>query len=267
MTEPTSVVKYSFVIPTYNRAELVLSSVHSALEWLGPHQDGEIIVVDNASQDGSVERLKSEFSAELARGTLQIIVHHQNSGVIRSKNDGGHAARGRWLIYLDSDDLINPSQATTMRAQLDLLEDSPIVFFRCEDIKTGKLIGEGQIAPARMELSQYLNESIYSECLPVVRRDVFGRFPYDESLDGWEGITYARILRDVGPLTVSPIVARRYRTDGDDRLTSRRGLKKRARSMARGHWVLLLEFWGVLTPRRRLSQGAKILYYYAWALS
>jgi glycosyltransferase involved in cell wall biosynthesis len=260
-------IRYSFVIPTYNRANLVISSVQSALAWLGHNPDGEIIVIDNASQDGTVARLEAVFAQEISHDLVRVLAQQRNGGVIRSKNIGGRTARGRWIIYLDSDDLIKPTEAAAMRAALSTFESAPIVFFRCEDIQTGELIGIAQSHPTELSLREYLNDKRYAECLPVLRKDIFDRFPYDESLDGWEGLTYARILQAEGPIIVSPIIARRYRSEGADRLTSPQGLKRRARSMARGHWLMLWKYGSFLSLSSRFRQIAKVAYYHFRSLT
>jgi glycosyltransferase involved in cell wall biosynthesis len=255
-------VNFSFVIPTFNRASLVLQTIRSALDWLEGQEDGEIIVVDDASTDGTVACILQVFSAEMASGKLKLLQQTQNLGVIKAKNLGGDAACGQWIIFLDSDDLMARGTQGAMRMAFIEFAHVPALFFRCEELENSKLIGAAQSVVNELTLRSYLNFSAHAECLPVIRKDIFRRYRYDESLNGWEGITYARILRDVGAFNVIPIIARRYRTTGDDRLSSRQGLRQRAESMSRGSSIILREFFPYLTFQRKVGQITRMAYYW-----
>jgi glycosyltransferase involved in cell wall biosynthesis len=96
-TTPT----FSVVIPTFNRAELLRRSCDSVLAqtWL----DFELIVVD----DGSTDETAAVVGA-LADGRVRYI-HCEHRGVSATRNEGAHSAHGRYLIFLDSDDVALPS--------------------------------------------------------------------------------------------------------------------------------------------------------------
>ncbi len=262
MTGPdAAAMNFSFVIPTFNRAVLAGSAVRSALAWLGDHTDGEIIVVDDGSTDGTREHLQQHFAHAMARGVLRLVPLAKNGGVIKAKNAGARAASGTWLIFLDSDDEIIPAAAAAMRRETTAFPEVTAIFFGCENFVSGELIGRPLASPVTVTLHAYLNGPDHGEKLPVVRRVAARQFPYEERLNGWEGLAYARMLRAIGPLVISPVVARRYRTDGDDRLSSSEGIRRRARSMALGNWLLAREFLVHLKPHRTLRHLAKAAFY------
>jgi glycosyltransferase involved in cell wall biosynthesis len=100
----------SVVIPTRNRWELL--SRHALASALA--QDGvevEVIVVDDASDDGSEERLEA-----VADPRVRMVFREQQGGQAAALNDGIDAARGEWIAFLDDDDLWSPGK---LRAQLD----------------------------------------------------------------------------------------------------------------------------------------------------
>jgi glycosyltransferase involved in cell wall biosynthesis len=257
----TNDIRISFVIPTYNRAQLVLEAIDSAIAWLGNAKDGEIVVVDNCSTDGTVEQIRQRYAAQIEVGLINLVARPVNGGVITSKNLGARTSRGQWLVFLDSDDVMIASSAASMRMDLAEFSDAPLLFFRCEDFATGALLGPPQQGAFRLSLSSYLNGPPIGECLPVVRKDVAARFPYDERLSGWEGLAYPRILREMRSLIVSAVVARRYRAEGDDRLCAMPNRLRRARTMALGNWLWAAEWWMRLKPSRTLNHLAKAAYY------
>lgn len=91
----------SVIIPTYNRARMLGDAVRSVL---GQSFTGfELIVVDDGSTDDT-QRLLSSWA-----GRLEVIKTNR-SGVSSSRNLGARKARGRWLAFLDSDDLWLPEK-------------------------------------------------------------------------------------------------------------------------------------------------------------
>jgi len=94
----------SVVIPAYNRVELLRHTLRSALR-AAEHTEAEIIVVDDGSTTPIEEQLRSEFSDPRLRFLRQ---HNQGSIVARCL--GLMHARGRYVLFLDSDDLIAPEK-------------------------------------------------------------------------------------------------------------------------------------------------------------
>lgn len=86
----------SVIIPTYNRWPMIGEAVKSVVDQSCP--DFEIIVIDDGSTDRTVEWLE--------RGDGRLKVHSQpRSGVAAARNAGVARARGKYIAFLDSDDL------------------------------------------------------------------------------------------------------------------------------------------------------------------
>lgn len=85
----------SIILPTYNRVDVIGRAVASVI--LQTHDDWELIVVDDGSTDGTVERLQG-LDPRLR------IVRQANQGVYAARNAGLAAAGGRYITFLDSDD-------------------------------------------------------------------------------------------------------------------------------------------------------------------
>src|SRR5688572_20527672 len=105
--EPT----VSVVIPTYNRVRLVLEAIESVrLQRVGPV---EIIVVDDGSPDDTVRRCR-------ALDDPPVVIPLPRSGVIaRVRNVGIRRATGRYIAFLDSDDLWLPGKLQSQLACFD----------------------------------------------------------------------------------------------------------------------------------------------------
>jgi glycosyltransferase involved in cell wall biosynthesis len=125
-------------MPCYNHGRFVGESVTAILAQT--FADFELIVVDDASRDDSVPLLR-----ELARkdARVKVIVHDQNRGASRSRNDGLRAAGGEFVAFCDADDVWKPDK---LGRQIRLLEehpDSDITYCDSQIIdETGRLTGE-----------------------------------------------------------------------------------------------------------------------------
>lgn len=90
----------SVIITCYNYGEFVGKAIESALsQTLLPL---EIIVINDGSKDNSLEVI-DKYKDRIT------IVDKKNEGVIAAKNQGLLMAKGEWIVYLDADDILEPS--------------------------------------------------------------------------------------------------------------------------------------------------------------
>ena len=95
----------SVVIPTYNRADLLLRAVESVLTQT--YTDVEAIVVDDGSTDSTssvIEKLQRAYGLRLK------YFYQPNRGVSAARNKGIYYASGEYISFLDSDDYIYPKK-------------------------------------------------------------------------------------------------------------------------------------------------------------
>lgn len=91
----------SVIISTYNTKQLVLNSVAS-IYANPPSEPYEIVVVDDASNDGTSAALRAAFPE------VRLLVNDVNQHYTRSNNRAIEAARGQFLLLLNSDTLVLP---------------------------------------------------------------------------------------------------------------------------------------------------------------
>lgn len=107
-------MQISILIVTYNRARFIRAAVDSALSQDYP--DLEVVVVDDGSTDDT-----AEIVAGLTDSRLRY-VHKPNGGVSSARNRAIEEARGEFIIWLDSDDVLLPG---TVAAYADALREHP----------------------------------------------------------------------------------------------------------------------------------------------
>jgi glycosyltransferase involved in cell wall biosynthesis len=95
------------IIPVYNRATLVREAIESALR-AAPDVPVEVIVVDDASTDGTWDFLRGLDDPRVRPFRME-----RNSGQSAARNRGLEVARGTYIKFLDSDDVLTPDHLST----------------------------------------------------------------------------------------------------------------------------------------------------------
>ena len=96
---------FSIIVPVYNTEKELERCVRSVT--CQTYQDFELILVDDGSKDSS-GAMCDTFSAEDSR---IVAIHQQNAGSSEARNTGIRAAKGDYLLFLDSDDLWDDQNA------------------------------------------------------------------------------------------------------------------------------------------------------------
>lgn len=112
MTKPL----VSIIIPAYNSSNYIVEAIESALQQT--HSRVEVLVVDDGSTDDTREKLRGYIKAGKIRYQFQ-----PNRGLSAARNAGIELAEGKYLQFLDADDLISLSK---IEKQLRHLESSPM---------------------------------------------------------------------------------------------------------------------------------------------
>lgn len=96
----------SIIVPVYNAEKWLRRCVDSLLDQELPSEDYEIILVDDGSKDASPQ-ICDEYAA--AYSGLVRVIHQPNGGVSMARNAGLDTAVGEYVMFVDSDDYIEPN--------------------------------------------------------------------------------------------------------------------------------------------------------------
>jgi glycosyltransferase involved in cell wall biosynthesis len=112
----------SIIIASYNYARFLAEAIESALAQT--HRDIEVIVVDDGSTDDSVE-VASRYPVR--------VIEKANEGVARTRNRGASEARGEYVVFLDADDVLQP---TFIERCLQAIGDAAYAYTQVEKFGT-----------------------------------------------------------------------------------------------------------------------------------
>ncbi len=97
----------SVIVPTFNRVRLLLDTIQTVLDQT--YANFEIIVVDDASSDGTASELCATFAGDFEAGRIRLVRNSTNRERSYSRNRGLALSRGEFVCFLDDDDRLLPN--------------------------------------------------------------------------------------------------------------------------------------------------------------
>ena len=175
----------SIVIPCFNYGRFLAEAIESALDQT--HDPIEVIVVDDGSTDDSAA-IAAKFGSKLH------YIYQENAGLCAARNTGVKTVRGKFITFLDADDIMDKRFVELTVKELIEHPDASFVYTQM------RLFGREQSItqyPAyelkTLKFGNYVNASA------MLRAEVFQEVQYDESFkSGWEDFDFYLSLGERG---------------------------------------------------------------------
>lgn len=180
----------SVIIPNYNSEFYIEKAIRSVLEQ--SLKDFELLVIDDCSTDSSLEIIQKIAESH---SNIKLIALPQNAGVARARNVGLENAKGKYIVFMDSDDLMMG----------DRLKDTVEIFEEDQEINMvfGSYIAideAGEFLNRELFFPDYLNNDniLLHELkrnylwtgLGAIRREIAEKYRFDETLPSSEDYDY-----------------------------------------------------------------------------
>lgn len=196
----------SVIMPCYNAQDFVGAAIQSVLEqtW----KNLELLVIDDGSRDSSRDIL-SQWAERDTR--VQALINKQNMGVSKTRNRGIGLSKGRWIAFLDSDDVWEKDK---LEKQLALAERQAAQFvFTAASVidQHSKPLGTMSDLPERVAYQQLQRWNMITCSSVLLTREALGElcFEHDDSREDY--LLWLRVLKriDTAYCVTEPLV--RYR--------------------------------------------------------
>lgn len=164
-------VFFSVVVPLFNKEGYVERAIESILKQ--SFNNFELIVVDDGSTDGGTEKVKS-FEDSRVRLFTQ-----SNQGEGPARNAGIKQASGKWVAFLDADDMWLPTHLSCLKKAIDAFDGLGMVGCGSTELQNGELpngVGGAYIgSPRKVNYFSAASRKIgiINSSSVAIRRDVF----------------------------------------------------------------------------------------------
>ena len=240
----------SIVVPVYNAAPYIENTVQMVLQQT--YQDFELILVDDCSTDNSVALLE-ELLEQRKDVRLRLVRKERNQGAAAARNTGLDMASGRYIAFLDADDVWLPHR---LEAGLRFMEEKKAGFvfsayeFGDEQARgTGKIVHVPEKLTYRKALSRtvvFTTTTLFDTTLVPKELLRMPTVPSEDTATWWQ------ILRNGHVAYGLDQVLAIYR--------------RPAKSLSSNKLVALQRIWNLYRKQEKLGLFSSAFYFCFWAL-
>lgn len=161
---------FSVIIPAYNAENFIEEALDSVAKQT--FQDYEIVVVDDGSRDGTYEKVR--LWKEAHPHIPMKIIRQENRGIGGARNTGVRSARGKYLAFLDADDLWLERKLEVVAQHLDR---SPLADLVCHDewIDNGEKLKKSTLGPYKTYRDLLFKRNCISTSATALRRQAMNQ--------------------------------------------------------------------------------------------
>ncbi|WP_309640596.1 glycosyltransferase family 2 protein [Flavobacterium sp.] len=188
----------SIITPTYNSEKFIAETIRSVQNQT--YSNWEMIVVDDCSTDNTQKTIL-DFVASDDR--IKFYKLHKNAGAGVARNQAISLANGRFIAFLDSDDLWKPEK---LQKQIDFLTTQNLPFsfsfYECID-EAGKPLNKRVEAPLKLHYWQLFFCNFVGNLTGIYDAQFFGKIPISSLRKRQDWMVWLTVLKKIK--TAQPI--------------------------------------------------------------
>lgn len=182
----------SIVTPVYNAERFIKKTMESVLNQT--YENLELILIDDCSQDKSEELIQKELIRD---PRIKYVRLNENSGAAVARNKGIEMAQGRYIAFIDSDDVWKSDK---LEKQLDFLmrNDYAFTYTAFETITDdGKLTKSEVTVPEKISYTGLLKNTAIACSTVLIDRKKTGDFRMPNVRKGQDTATWLQLLKEI----------------------------------------------------------------------
>jgi glycosyltransferase involved in cell wall biosynthesis len=202
----------SIFIPNWNHQSFLSRSIRSALASAEALEHAgcpaEVIVVDDASRDGS-QRLLRSIAGYVSNWRFGTVLLSENLGLTGVRNLGLRLARYRSVLFLDADNELVPGAVPVLYRSFQMTE-AALVYGNLIDVDRGKAVAvrSNEVALLTLTIDNYIDALALVDAVQALE---IGGYVSDRSLDYWADWEFIlHLISEERNLVFVPIVVGRY---------------------------------------------------------
>ncbi len=239
----------SIIVPVYNAVKYIETTIDMVSRQT--YKDWELILVDDASTDGSADLIEKLVASQGKR--VRLIRKSVNEGAAAARNTGIDASAGRYIAFLDADDVWMPDK---LQKQIAFMEKTGAAFsFHSYEFGDDKANPTGKIvrAPKTLSFRQALSRTvIFTTTVMFDTEKIDMEIIHMPQVPSEDTATWWRILK-------SGYVA--YGLDENLAI-----YRRPARSLSSNKIIAIQRIWFLYRNIADLSVMQSIFYFVGWAV-
>jgi glycosyltransferase involved in cell wall biosynthesis len=165
-------ILFSIVIPTYNRAHILPSTIESVINQT--YNNWELIIVD----DGSTDNTKEVVNAIAEQGHRVKYLYQENAERSVARNNGINASSGDYICFLDSDDLFKPTHLEVLHQTIIASDSEEKMMFTDMYVNEKNTSRISSVSATEYSPEFFLKNSIIPARV-CVHRGILQKFDFD----------------------------------------------------------------------------------------
>lgn len=133
MTYTSHNTSISIVVPVHNRASIMLPTLQSIVAQT--YRPLHLVLVDNNSSDGSLSALLRFRQEHEGEGLEITVLSESKPGATAARNAGFRAGESEWVMFFDSDDLMDPDLVESYMSRIEAVDDAADLVVTRVDVK------------------------------------------------------------------------------------------------------------------------------------
>lgn len=181
----------SVITPVYNSEKFIEKTILSVFEQT--YQKVEMVIIDDCSKDKTVEVVKDLRSKN---SNIVFLKQNENMGAAVARNTALMLAKGRYVAFLDADDLWKPEK---IAKQIELMQQtgSPFCYTSIEMInQEGVIIKTKRLIRTNIDYNFLLHNTMIATSTVIIDRTVLGDFRMPLRRGGQDYATWLLLLRN-----------------------------------------------------------------------
>lgn len=186
----------SIIVPAYNAEKYIAEAIQSVMDQT--FKDWELLVIDDGSTDSTANIVKSFSDARI------ILVQQENRGVSNARNKGLDLAKGKYITFLDADDVLPPRSIEVRVEYLEKNSDMNLVDGNIvvkdmdmkNDIRVYEPYYNGELLPRLVAL----DSRVFFNVCYMFKRDILGDVRFKENMTHAEDLLFYMELSSLYPV-------------------------------------------------------------------
>lgn len=242
----------SIIVPVYNAGSYIREAIR--MVEAQTYREWELILVDDCSQDNSRQVIEAYLAkAEASDKRIRLIKKEVNEGAARARNTGIDAAKGRYIAFLDADDVWMPEK---LEKEMAFMEEKQAAFvFTAYEFGDEKAKGTGKIVhvPEMLSYKQALSRTVIFTTTVLLDRKKTG-----------SGLIHMPDVKSEDTALWWKILRSGYTAYGLDEVLAI--YRRPAKSLSSNKWEAIKRIWYLYRKQEGLPLFQSCYYFIFWAL-